>query len=406
MIYWELFLSFLQVGLFSFGGGYAAMPLIRGQVVTVHHWLSMSEFTDLITISQMTPGPIAVNSATFVGTKIAGTLGALVATFGCILPSCIIVTVSVSYTWQGGEPTLRGLDFFRKALYLQKKYNRNHLQVINAFQTNGYGITDDWCMFFKENKFLVGVSVDGLPEIHDSIRHNKIGDGTFEQINKNIKLLDKYNVEYNILTVVTPKVAKNIKSIYAFYKQRGWHYQQYIACLDPYGEEHGKMSYSILPEQYGKFLVELFKLWYKDLQEGCHPYIRQFENYVGLAAGYMAESCEQRGKCGVQYVVEADGSVYPCDFFVMDKFYLGNLNTDIISKIDEKRKEVGFIECSERVNQKCKNCTYYRLCRGGCMRNRELGDKEYLNYFCEGYQIFFEHCYEEILKLGDRVNYR
>ena len=143
---------------------------------------------------------------------------------------------SVSYTWQGGEPTLRGLDFFRKALYLQKKYNRNHLQVINAFQTNGYGITDDWCMFFKENKFLVGVSVDGLPEIHDSIRHNKIGDGTFEQINKNIKLLDKYNVEYNILTVVTPKVAKNIKSIYAFYKQRGWHYQQYIACLDPYGE--------------------------------------------------------------------------------------------------------------------------------------------------------------------------
>lgn len=91
MIYWELFLSFLQVGLFSFGGGYAAMPLIRGQVVTVHHWLSMSEFTDLITISQMTPGPIAVNSATFVGTKIAGTLGALVATFGCILPSCIIV---------------------------------------------------------------------------------------------------------------------------------------------------------------------------------------------------------------------------------------------------------------------------------------------------------------------------
>lgn len=164
---------------------------------------------------------------------------------------------SVSYTWQGGEPTLRGLDFFRKALYLQKKYNRNHLQVINAFQTNGYGITDDWCMFFKENKFLVGVSVDGLPEIHDSIRHNKIGDGTFEQINKNIKLLDKYNVEYNILTVVTPKVAKNIKSIYAFYKQRGWHYQQYIACLDPYGEEHGKMSYSILPEQYGKFLVVL-----------------------------------------------------------------------------------------------------------------------------------------------------
>ena len=107
MIYWELFLSFLQVGLFSFGGGYAAMPLIRGQVVTVHHWLSMSEFTDLITISQMTPGPIAVNSATFVGTKIAGTLGALVATFGCILPSCIIVTVIARLYLQGILNSLR-----------------------------------------------------------------------------------------------------------------------------------------------------------------------------------------------------------------------------------------------------------------------------------------------------------
>ena len=309
-----------------------------------------------------------------------------------------------SYTWQGGEPSLRGLEFFRRAVWFQKKYNRNHVRVINAFQTNGYAVTKEWCEFFKENQFLVGLSVDGTARIHNSMRHSKNGEDTFERINKTAKLLDKYGVEYNILTVVTPKIAENIKEIYSFYRQQGWHYQQYIACLDPYGEEHGKTAYSIKPEQYGKFLMELFGLWYEDLKKGCHPYIRQFENYVGLAAGYMAESCEQRGQCGIQYVVEADGSVYPCDFFVLDDFYLGNRNTDIISEIDEKRKELGFEERSMELDLKCKKCRYYRLCGGGCMRNREQGDSGYLNYFCEGYQIFFEHCYEQIMELGNRVN--
>ena len=102
--------------------------------------------------------------------------------------------------------------------------------------------------------------------------------------------------------------------------------------------------------------------------------------------------------------MEADGSVYPCDFFVLDDFYLGNLNTDIISEIDEKRKELGFEERSMELDLKCKKCRYYRLCGGGCMRNREQGDSGYLNYFCEGYQIFFEHCYEQIMELGNRVN--
>ena len=119
----------------------------------------------------------------------------------------------------------------------------------------------------------------------------------------------------------------------------------------------------------------------------------------------MAESCEQRGSCGVQYVVEADGSVYPCDFYVMDDFYLGNLNADILSQIDEKREQIGFIDRSLKLDEECRKCKYFRLCRGGCMRNRELHENEgmYRNYFCKGYQTFFDQWYELIMQLGAMV---
>ncbi|MCI5649350.1 MAG: anaerobic sulfatase maturase [Fusicatenibacter sp.] len=310
---------------------------------------------------------------------------------------------SISYTWQGGEPSLRGIDFFRRAVSLQKKYNRNHIRVMNAFQTNGYAITEEWSRFFHENDFLLGLSVDGNEQIHDSMRHGKEKSGTFVNIRKTAELFWQFGVNYNILTVVTPKIAENIKEVYESYRKNSWMFQQYIACLDPYGEEHGNQTYSIHPLQYGKFLSDLCELWYRDLQEGRQPYIRQFENYVGLAAGYMAESCEQRGKCGVQYVVEADGSVYPCDFYVMDSFYLGNLNTDRLDKIDQAREEKDFVSRSMKIDGRCRACPWFRLCRGGCMRNREQTESAYINYFCEGYQFFFERWYEKFLQLGTMV---
>lgn len=309
---------------------------------------------------------------------------------------------AASYTWQGGEPSLRGLDFYKKAVAMQQAYNRNHVRIFNAFQTNGYAVTKEWCRFWKENNFLVGLSLDGTPAIHDSMRHDKQGKPTFQNVERTAKLLDTYQVDYNLLTVVTPKVADHIKAIYQSYKEHGWRYQQYIACLDPYGEGHGKTPYSVSPEQYGQFLSDLFALWYADLKQGCHPYIRQFENYVGLAAGHMAEACEQRGVCGVQYVVEADGSVYPCDFYAMDAYYLGNLNTAAMVEIDEKRREIGFVERSLKLDNNCKRCKYFSLCRGGCMRSREYMENEdlYRNYFCEGYRFFFGQWYDRIMELG------
>lgn len=312
---------------------------------------------------------------------------------------------SVSYAYQGGEPTLRGLEFFEKAAAYQKQYNQKGIRVFNALQTNGYAIDEAWCRFLKENGFLVGLSVDGTRDLHDMFRRDKSGSGTYDRVLHAAELFDRYEVPYNILTVVTSELARRAKNVYREYQTRGWRYQQYIACLDPLDEPHGSMPFSLPPEDYGQFLAELFRLWYVDVKREKQPYIRQFENYVGLAAGIMAESCDQRGTCGIQYVVEADGSVYPCDFFMLDAYRLGNFNRDRLEQIDAARKELGFIERSEKLNETCRTCRYAPLCRGGCQRQRELDFSTglYRNYFCRSYQIFFEESYDKLMELGKTV---
>lgn len=305
---------------------------------------------------------------------------------------------AAGYAFQGGEPTLRGIDFFRKAVQFQKQYNRNHVAIQNAFQTNGYALNEEWCRFFNENHFLVGVSLDGIPKVHDRYRHEKKGGPTFARIERSLELLEKYQVDFNILTVVTKDTVEQIETIYAYYQKNNWKYQQYIACLDPVGEKRGQQAYSLTPELYGKFLIRLFRLWYADWKKGKAPYIRQFDNYIGILAGYCPEACEQRGTCGIQNVVEADGSVYPCDFYMMDTYRLGNFNTDRLEQIDQRREEIEFIERSAHLEEKCSQCPYFSLCRGGCQRHREVqeGKETYLNYFCEGYRMFFQTCEKQL----------
>lgn len=307
---------------------------------------------------------------------------------------------SCTLAFQGGEPTLWGLSNFEKMVAYVKKYNKNQIPIHYALQTNGYHITPEWCNFFRKNNFLVGVSLDGYQELHDSLRHGKGGAGSYERIIETIRLFEEYQVEYNILTVVHKQTAKNIRRIYQDYRQRGFRYLQFITCLDPLGEERGRQEYSLLPEDYGIFLNELFEMWYEDLQWGIQPYIRQFENYVGILSGYIPESCEQRGVCGIQNVVEADGSVYPCDFYVLDEFCLGNINDNSFVQIQQERKRIGFMERSENHSQECKACKWFSVCRGGCYRSREGENK---NYFCKGYQMFFEKNYDILLEIADKI---
>lgn len=311
------------------------------------------------------------------------------------------------YTFQGGEPTLRGLDFFEKVLFYQKQYNKKGGQVYNSLQTNGLFMDETWCRFLRENRFLTGISLDGIQKTHDACRHSRKDNApTFDRICKSIALLETHHVEFNILTVVNQTVAQNIQEIYAFYKRQKWNYQQYIACLDPLKEPHGQNSYSIPPESYGQFLTELFRLWYKDWKKNRQPYIRQFENYIAILLGQLPESCDQRGTCSIQYAVEADGSVYPCDFYMTDEYRLGNFNENRLDEIDAKRREISFWERSLLLDQSCKLCTYYSLCKGGCQRNRDWNPetKTYQNYFCQSYRMFFDACLDGLIEAANSLS--
>lgn len=308
----------------------------------------------------------------------------------------------ISFAYQGGEPTLRGLEFYRKAVAYQKQYNKKGILVYNAFQTNGYLIDEKWCEFFRDHNFLVGISIDGTKEIHDAYRRDKRGYPTYERVIEATKLMDQYQVDYNILTVVNRKIATDIKYVYNSYRKNGWDYQQYIACLDPLGEEHGKNEYALTPQLYGEFLVMLFDLWYEDACKGRQPYIRQFDNYIGILLGYQPESCEQRGCCGIQNVVEADGSVYPCDFYMIDGYCIGNFNEDKLDRVNQRREEIQFIEKSKKISVECTECLYYNVCRGGCQRYRDfdIHTGTYKNYFCDSYRFFFDNCLERMKSLA------
>ena len=309
---------------------------------------------------------------------------------------------AISYIFQGGEPTLRGIDFFEKVIQYEQMYIKHGIYVSNALQTNGYLIDDSWCKFLKKNNFLVGLSVDGIQETHNRYRHVKNEKDSFEKVINAAMLMDQYEIPYNILTVVTRNIVENIDKIYAFYREKGWKYQQYIECLDPLGEEHGKREYALKPKEYGHFLVKLFELWHEDWKMGEQPYIRLFDNYIGILLGHYPEACNQRGICGIQNVVEADGGVYCCDFYMLDEYYLGNFNYNRLEEIDKNRQKIGFIQRSLQLAEECKTCEYFKLCRGGCQRSRDLipGSRKYKNYFCEGYKIFFDSCIRKMEEIA------
>lgn len=314
---------------------------------------------------------------------------------------------NVCFAFQGGEPTLRGLDFFKKLIEFEQRYNRHGIHISNTLQTNGLNLNEEWCHFFRDHQFLIGISIDGIPETHNKCRHTKNGFPTYDRICDSIHMLDKYQIAYNILTVVNSYTASHIKEIYTHYKKNGWNYQQYITCLEPLGEENASHNYSLTPKLYGEFLIQLFNMWYKDWKHGKAPYIREFENYIGMLLGYAPESCAQRGVCTVQGVIEADGSVYPCDFYVLDKYQIGNFNRNKVSDFFENDHSKEFINESKMISTSCLSCRHYTLCRGGCRRTRikEKNTDTYRSYFCESYQMFFDSTRQRMEEIANYIEH-
>ena len=300
---------------------------------------------------------------------------------------------SCTFLYQGGEPTLRGLPFYRRAVELQQKYNVRGIPVFNGLQTNGLCLDDSWADFLSENHFLTGISLDGVRKTHDRFRVDPNGQGTFHRVMDAIGLLKKHGAEFNILTVVNRVTAESVGRIYEFYRKNGFLYQQYIPCLSPFGQVWEEEEYALTAKEYGEFLNSLFDLWFEDWKRGCQPYIRFFENLIGKLLGAPVEACDQNGTCGIQYAVEADGSVYPCDFYMLDAYCIGNFHQQDFPELDQARQTLRFIERSAELSQKCRRCEYGAYCGGGCRRTRvttEEGDCR--SVFCEAFRAFFDHC--------------
>lgn len=306
--------------------------------------------------------------------------------------------------FQGGEPTLVGLGFYRKVIDYANKYNRNHCKIEYAIQTNGYLIDREWAEFFAENRFLVGVSLDGDKKSHNRYRVDRRGNETFSRVMEAITILKKYKVDFNILTVITAPMAREVKRIYNFYKTNQFVYQQYIECLDPLGETAGGCEYSLTADQLSRFLKQLFDMWYQDMMRGQYVYIRYFENIIMILAGHIPESCTLRGECGKQWVIESDGSVYPCDFYVLDEWKLGNLSVQSMEQIEIQREKSGFLTRTCDIPDACKQCKWFFLCKNGCKRNREngLGNRGSKNKYCEAYKEFFDYTYPRFLKVMNK----
>ena len=313
---------------------------------------------------------------------------------------------SCRFVFQGGEPTLAGIEFFRNFIALTKSCNSNNIGISFAIQTNGYVLDEEWVKLFAAEKFLVGLSLDGYKDLNDLYRIDIQGKSTYQKVMNAIELLNQFGVEFNILTVITAQTARHIEKIYKTFDKNQLNFQQYIPCLDPIGEEKGKRMYSLTPKLYGQFLKKLFDLWYQDLTAGKKPYNRYFENLISLQSGYAPEACGMFGHCTNQLVIEADGGVYPCDFYVLDDYRLGNINYNSLAEIEEKRVEIKFIEKSSIINPKCKECHWFNLCRGGCRRDRDNNGEIDLNYYCLAYQEFFEYAYPRISHIASVVSGR
>jgi len=310
---------------------------------------------------------------------------------------------SCCFAFQGGEPTLAGLNFYEKLIEFEQEYNINNITISNAIQTNGIVINEAWAKFFSKNKFLVGLSLDGTREINDAFRVTSSGKGSFQRILKTTHLFDKYNVKYNILSVVTSYSADYANKIYSFFKKSGFKYLQFIPCIDPFGNEFGSSEYSLTPEKYAKFLNTLFDRWYDDICKGNIVSIRYFDNLISMAMGHLPESCEMLEKCVCQYVVEANGSVFPCDFYATDEWCLGNFMKLSFDELKDSETAQKFIEASRYTDTKCEECKWYNLCHGGCRRYREPFEngKPVLNYFCSTYKKFFNYCGDRIYSLAE-----
>lgn len=306
---------------------------------------------------------------------------------------------TVSFAFQGGEPTVAGLDFFRQFVLQVRRLCPAGVNTTFSIQTNGTLLNQDWADFFRENRFLVGVSLDGYKDVHDLHRKDEKGEGNWTRVLKSVQLLKGNGVMVNALCVVTAQCARHPDRAYSGLKKLGFDYMQFIPCLDPIETARGAMPYSLTPEAYGGFLCRLFDLWYQDWSDGKYRSIRLFDDYVHLLLGDAPGTCATCGRCGSYFVVEGDGSVYPCDFFVLDQWKLGRLGEQSLAELAQGKTAQNFFQWGQEKPTECTCCRWRILCNGGC-KNDWTNEPEPHNYFCPAFQRFFAYAEDRLLTIA------
>jgi uncharacterized protein len=308
----------------------------------------------------------------------------------------------VTVAWQGGEPTLMGIDFYRRAIELQEKYRKPGMTFENTMQTNGTLLNDEWCRFFKENNFLIGISVDGPRELHDAYRMDKKGEGSFDRVMKGLRLLQNHGVEYNVLTTVNRINADYPLEVYRFLRdEAGTDWIQFIPVVERIDEKGNTLCQkgdrvsdrSVKPEQFGNFLIRIFDEWVRN--DVGRVFVQTFEASARRWLGLPSGMCVFEETCGIGLALEHNGDLYSCDHFVEPDHLLGNIMEKEISELasSEKQYRFGQNKC-ENLPQVCRECDVLFICRGECPKNRFLtttAGEPGLNYLCKGWKTFFHH---------------
>lgn len=312
----------------------------------------------------------------------------------------------IDFVWHGGEPTLLGLDFFRKAVALQKKYAQGK-EICNSFQTNGTLIDDNWADFLARENFLCGISLDGPQKFHDRHRRSPNGQGSWEKTMRGIEFFKKHGVEFNLMTVVNATNSKQPATVYEFLKSTGARFIQFTPiaeriALDEHeplslvGNDYAKatalMEENVSASDWGNFLCRVFDLWVK--KDVGTIYVNYFDNTLAAYAGQQPSLCSMAAYCGCSLAIEHNGDVYCCDHFVFPEYRLGNICQHSIAEMAKSDRQLFFEERKQTtLSRQCLQCEFLPICGGDCPKNRFLKNQngEYISSLCEGFCLFFRH---------------
>ncbi|HBY64538.1 MAG TPA: anaerobic sulfatase maturase [Solibacterales bacterium] len=305
------------------------------------------------------------------------------------------------FAFQGGEPTLAGLPFFQKLVEFQQQYGRNGQNVSNALQTNAILLDEDWCALFREFNWLLGVSIDGPEDVHDLYRYNKAGHGTWRKVVDNISLLQREKVEFNALCVLSQANVGKPREVYRFLRGLGIDNMQFIPLAEFDGEGN-PLPFTINAQQYGSFLCEIFDLWWPERRK---VRVRFFDNTAEALAGMKPGSCTMHETCDSYVVVEYNGDVYPCDFFVESGWKLGNVTVESWPEIARKQRRFGFASKKTLAHPECQVCEFQQICHGGCPKFRHGPYRRFddLDYFCAAYKMIYAKCTGPLRKDVEKI---